>query len=142
MKYYMVFATESGFAGSFMTFDNDLLTGTIFMKHLLGQKKNLVSVKIPLLLTGCQLANSNEKIKMLSKKRRLKTIMLYKRIFVTNITKDERINENTDLPMHCLTCDYTVEDGETEKQVERVLSDSEYNSVVSNGYYEVPDQSL
>lgn len=65
--------------------------------------------------------------------------MKYVKVLVTNITKDSIVDTECNVKLHHVVCDCTGEGGETEKQVHRIFSNQEYESVMSNGYYEVPD---
>lgn len=67
--------------------------------------------------------------------------MKYAKVFVTNITKDSNVDMEYGIKLHRVVCDCTVEGGKTEKQVYRIFSNQEYESVKLNGYFEIPDYS-
>lgn len=50
MKYYIVFATESGFAGSFITVDNELLTEENLREAAAWVKKGLNLCQDPVII--------------------------------------------------------------------------------------------
>lgn len=56
---------------------------------------------------------------------------------MTNITKDTIEDMGYDIFCHHVICDCTIENGETEKQVDRIFSKKEYEDVINKGYYEV-----
>lgn len=62
------------------------------------------------------------------------------RVFVTNITKDEKKHMVDDIWLHEVICDCTIEHGVTEKQTCRIFSNKEYADVMSKGYYEIKSE--
>ena len=65
--------------------------------------------------------------------------MKYAKVLVTNITKNSNTDMGYGIKLHHVVCDCTVEGGKTEKQAYRIFSNQEYESVIANGYYEIPD---
>lgn len=65
--------------------------------------------------------------------------MKYAKVLVTNILKDTNTDIGYGIKLHHVVCDCTIEGGQTEKQAYRIFSKREYESVMSNGYYEIPD---
>ena len=60
------------------------------------------------------------------------------KILVSNITSDEPVPFTDNISFHHIVCDHTVESsGYTEKQRLMICSYTEYDSIITNGYYEV-----
>lgn len=59
------------------------------------------------------------------------------KVFVTNITKDTNTDMEYGILLHHIVCDCAIENGETEKQAYRILSEKEYDNALKKGYYEI-----